>query len=92
MSQMQAIGYSALGLGLGIALGVLFAPRSGADLRHEMRGKLQGSQEYLKAKLDQAGDYIDGQKRRLAGNRDRLTNAFEVGRQTYRQSQMAPTA
>ena len=85
MSQMQSISYSVLGFGLGLTFGVLFAPRSGADLRREMRGKAQDGRDYLKSKILQAGEYVEDNKRKLTSETNRLINAVEAGKVSYRQ-------
>jgi len=52
--------YFATGLGAGIALTVLLAPRSGAATRRLICHKVEEREDWLKAKADAAQDSVRG--------------------------------
>ena len=80
--------YFAFGLGLGIAVGVLFAPKSGEETREFIRGKADESKEYLKRRSEdlrsQATDAVERGKTVVNRQRDNLQSAVEAGKQAYR--------
>lgn len=80
--------YFAFGLGLGLAIGVLFAPKSGDETREFIRGKADESKDYLRRRGEelrgQANDYIDRGKTVITKQRDHLAAAVEAGKQAYR--------
>jgi len=82
--------YFFLGLGLGVAVGLLFAPKSGSETRELLLSKADEGKEYLKRQSDQlrssAGDAIERGKSALAKQREQLSAAVEAGRQAYRES------
>jgi len=90
MSEDNKFPYFFLGLGLGVAVGLLFAPKSGSETRGLLLQKADEGKEYLKRQSDQlrnsAGDAIDRGRSALARQRDQLSAAVEAGRQAYRES------
>jgi gas vesicle protein len=80
--------YFAFGLGLGLAVGVLFAPKSGEETREYIRAKADEAKEYLRRRGDelreQAGDAIERGKTAVSRQRDHLSAAVEAGKQAYR--------
>ena len=82
--------YIFLGLGLGVALGLLFAPKSGSETRELLLNKADEGKEYLKKQSEQlrstAGDAIERSKSALARQREQLSAAVEAGRQAYREA------
>ncbi len=80
--------YFAFGLGLGLAIGVLFAPKSGEETRDFIRSKADEGKEYLKRRSDelrdQAGDLVDRGRTVINRQRDNLSAAVEAGKQAYR--------
>src|ERR1022692_2148747 len=53
METDNRVGYFFLGLGLGTAVGLLFAPKSGAESRNYLRSKTQEGTSYLKNQGEQ---------------------------------------
>lgn len=80
--------YFFLGLGLGVAVGLLFAPKSGPETRELLLSKADEGKEFLKRQSVQlkttAGDAIERSKSALARQRDQLSAAMEAGKQAYR--------
>jgi gas vesicle protein len=99
MEEKNGFGYFLLGLGLGVAAGVLLAPRSGAETRDYIKSKAGESGEYLRSRADEgreylkrrgeeiadsASDLIDKGKTAVNRRRDNLSAAVEAGKQAYR--------
>jgi gas vesicle protein len=82
--------YFFLGLGLGVAVGLLFAPKSGSETRELLLSKADEGKEYLKRQGEQlrstAGDALERSKSALAKQREQLSAAVEAGRQAYREA------
>jgi gas vesicle protein len=67
--------YFLAGLGSGVALAVLFTPRSGAATRRLIGRKAEEGEGWMKNKATEAQDYVKGQGERL---RDRVKDVAEV--------------
>jgi len=82
------ISYFFLGLGLGVAVGLLFAPKSGAETRDLILTKADESKDYLRRRgeqlRDSATDVIEKGKGAVAKQRDQIASAIEAGKQAYR--------
>jgi len=90
MSEDNKFPYFFLGLGLGVAVGLLFAPKAGSETREMLLQKADEGKEYLKRQGEQlrtsAGDAIERGRSALARQRDQLSAAVEAGRQAYREA------
>lgn len=90
MEEDKRISYFCLGLGIGVAVGVLFAPKSGEETRLLLRSKADESKDYLKRKSDElkdsAVDLADKSKLALQRQKEQLAAAVEAGRQAYKES------
>ena len=79
-----------LGLGVGVAIGMLFAPISGQETREIIKNKTGEGTDYLKqrgAGLKQtASEWVDKGKDALGRQKDNLTDAVEAGKQAYRET------
>ncbi len=88
MEDGNNIGYFFIGLGLGVAVGLLFAPKSGADTRDLLASKAGEGTDYLRRTgeqlRDSAGDVIEKGKSAVARQRDQFSSAVEAGKQAYR--------
>jgi gas vesicle protein len=88
MEDDNKFSYFFLGLGLGVAVGLLFAPKSGPETRDMLLSKADEGKEYLKRRSsevrDQATDAIEKGKSTVLRQRDNLTAAMEAGKQAYR--------
>jgi gas vesicle protein len=79
--------YFAFGLGLGLAVGVLFAPKSGEETREYIRARADEGKDYLRQRGDelrgQAGEFVERGKTAVNRQRDHLSAAVEAGKQAY---------
>lgn len=80
--------YFCFGLGLGLAVGVLFAPKAGDETRDYLRSKADEGKDYLKQRGEelrgQANDLVEKGKTVVNQQRDHLSAAVEAGKQAYR--------
>ena len=91
--------YFLTGLGIGAALGVLFAPKSGRETREYIAHRAEEGRDYLAREgrrlREQAGDYVERGKGTVADyvergkgaiheQREHLAAAIEAGKQAYR--------
>jgi gas vesicle protein len=77
-----------LGLGVGLGIGMLFAPKTGADTRQLIKDKTGEGTDYLKQRgtdlRDSAGDLLNKSKEALGRQKDTIAEAMEAGKQAYR--------
>ncbi len=66
-----------VGIGVGVAVGMLLAPRSGEETRQILRAKADEGTDYLKAKADDSRDYV---KRRGSELRDSASDLIDRGK------------
>ena len=89
METDNRVGYFFLGLGLGTAVGLLFAPKSGAESRNYLRSKTQEGTSYLKNQGEQlvnsATETVDRGKRTLQDQVKSFSDAVDAGKQAYRE-------
>lgn len=90
MAEEKKLSYFFLGLGLGVAIGILFAPKSGQETRELLRAKADEGKDYLKKRsdaiLESAGQAIDRGKAAIGRQKDTLAAAVEAGKQAYREA------
>jgi gas vesicle protein len=96
MEDDSKFSYFFLGLGLGVAVGLLFAPKTGADTRDLIRSKADEGKDFLKQRAtelrDNASDVIDKGRTVVSRQRDNLTAAVEAGKQAYREAVTGTTS
>jgi gas vesicle protein len=84
------LSYFFLGLGVGVAIGVLFAPQAGADTRQMIRDKADQGRDYLRRRgqelREQADEYVERGKSAIQRQRESLSAAVEAGRSAYREA------
>ncbi len=84
------LGYFFLGLGLGVAVGVLFAPQSGEETRRLLKDKAEEGAEYVKRRTsdlqETAAEALERSKQGLQRRKETLAAAVEAGRQAYREA------
>lgn len=90
MEDDNKLSYFFLGLGLGVAAGILFAPKSGPETRELIKSKAGEGTEYLKRRSADlkgtANDLMDRGKSVLNRQKDQLNQAVEAGKQAYREA------
>jgi gas vesicle protein len=99
MEERSGFGYFLLGLGIGVAAGVLWAPRAGEETRQLIADKAGEGADYLKARAQEGTDYVrqrTGDIKQSASDiyekgrstvtrqKDTLSAAVEAGKQAYR--------
>jgi gas vesicle protein len=96
MQEDNKFSYFFLGLGLGVAVGVLFAPKSGEETREFIRSKTGEGADYVKRRgselRDAATDALDRGKGSLRKQKDNLSAAIDAGKQAYRDAMNNPVA
>jgi gas vesicle protein len=94
MEDDSKLSYFFLGLGLGVAAGVLFAPKSGAETRDFLRNKAEEGGDYVKQQAgnlkESAADALDRSKQTIQKHKDNLASAVEAGKQAYREATTTP--
>ena len=99
MEEKSGFGYFLLGLGIGVAAGILWAPRSGEETRQlladkagegadYLKNRAQDSSEYVKQRSDDlkqsAADLYEKGRSTVGRHRENLNAAVEAGKQAYR--------
>jgi gas vesicle protein len=88
MEDDNKFSYFFLGLGLGVAVGLLFAPKAGSETRDLLLTKADEGKEFLKRRSnelrDTAVDAMEKGKTAVTRQRDHLSAAVEAGKQAYR--------
>jgi gas vesicle protein len=81
------------GLGVGALVGVLYAPRSGDEMRDVIRSKAQEGTEKARQSArkarEQAGEWVDRGNDVLNQQKERFRSAYEAGRQAYNETTSA---
>ena len=94
MDEDNKLSYFFLGLGLGVAVGVLFAPKSGEETRGLIRDKANEGAEYVKRRSvdlrEQAAETLERGKETLRRHKDNLSAAVDAGKQAYRDATANP--
>jgi gas vesicle protein len=85
----KKLSYFLLGLGLGTAVGLLFAPKSGAETRNYLQDKAQEGTDYVKRQggelRDRATETLERGTQNLGDQMKSLGDAVDAGKQAYRE-------
>ncbi|MBY0507537.1 MAG: YtxH domain-containing protein [Bryobacteraceae bacterium] len=96
MDENNKISYFFLGLGLGVAAGLLFAPQSGEETRVMLKNKADEGRDLLKRRSeelrDQAAEAVQRGKETVSRHRENLASAMDAGKQAYRDALNADLA
>jgi|SRR5579875_208981 len=99
MEERSGFGYFLLGLGIGVAAGILWAPRAGEETRQLIAEKAGEGADYLKSRAQESTEYVRQRADDLKGTaadlyekgrqtvsrqKDTLSAAVEAGKQAYR--------
>jgi gas vesicle protein len=86
---MDKFGNFLLGLGMGVGIGLLFAPRSGEETRGMLMKQADEGKDYLKRQSEDlkgsASGIVDKGREVINRQRDSLSDAIEAGKQAYRE-------
>lgn len=96
MEDDSKLSYFFLGLGVGVAVGVLFAPKSGTETREFIRGKANEGADYVKRRgaelKETTAEAIDRSKESLRRHKENLSAAVDAGKQAYREAVANPNS
>ena len=83
------LSYFLFGLGMGVAIGVLFAPKSGEETRDLLKSKATEGRDFLLRKGEEVRgsttEFIDRGREAFQQQKENLSAALEAGKQAYRQ-------
>jgi gas vesicle protein len=78
------------GMGLGALVGVLYAPRSGSEMRDAIRARAEEGRDYMRGRArdarDQASQWADRGRDALNQQKEQFRAAYEAGRQAYHEA------
>jgi gas vesicle protein len=78
------------GLGVGVAIGMLFAPKTGGETRDIIKSKAGEGKDYIKHRStelrSQAGELFEKGKEAMGRQKEHMGEAMEAGRQAYRET------
>ncbi len=78
------------GLGIGAAVGVLYAPRSGSETREALRARADEGREYMRDRArqarEQASEWAERGREVVNQQKEQFRSAYEAGRQAYRET------
>lgn len=78
------------GLGIGAAVGILYAPKSGDEFRHQLREVAEDGRDSVRERArqarEQAGSWAEKGRDYLNQQREQIRTAYEAGRQAYREA------
>jgi gas vesicle protein len=88
MEDNKGVAYFFLGLGIGVAVGMIFAPQAGAETRTLLRTRAQEGGDYIRRRGDElksgAGELVERSKSVVNRQKERLNASVEAGKQAYR--------
>lgn len=89
MERDNKFSYFFLGLGIGVAVGILFAPKSGAETRELLKERAEEGKEYVKRRSaelrDSAVEAYEKGKEAVIKQKEQLAAAVEAGKAAYRE-------
>lgn len=93
MEEESRLSYFFLGLGLGVAVGVLFAPKSGDETRAFLKSRADEGADYMRRRSsefkDTARSAVERGKQNIQKQKDNLSAAMDAGKQAYRDASSA---
>jgi gas vesicle protein len=90
MDEERKLSYFFLGLGVGVAIGILFAPKSGEETREFLKNKADEGKDFVKRRSeelrDSAASLLDRGKSAVVRQKEQLAAAVDAGKQAYREA------
>lgn len=87
MNSKDNFAYLAAGVGIGAAIGILLAPRSGSETRELISSKAHEGTDYVRRTAMDTADRAKQVANRVKNSfADTVSEAAEVGRQAYREA------
>jgi Gas vesicle protein len=90
MGEDKRISYFLLGLGVGVAAGILLAPKSGRETRDLLRSKADEGKDYLRRRSEEvkesAEELLERGRAALVRQKEQLAAAVDAGKQAYREA------
>jgi len=87
-SNGNSFGWFLAGLGVGAAIGMLYAPKAGEETREDLRRRAEDGRDYVvnraKEAREQASKLVDRGKEVVDQQKDQFRSAYEAGRQAYK--------
>ena len=84
------LSFFCLGVGIGTALGILFAPKPGEEMREELRSRAAEGGEYLRKRggklREHAEEVMERGRDAVGSQREQLAAALDAGRKAYREA------
>jgi gas vesicle protein len=81
------VNYFLVGLGIGSAVAILFAPKSGKETREYIANKTKEANEYTRKKAqelrERAEDTLEHGKEIVTQTKEQIATAIDVGLETY---------
>ncbi len=78
------------GLGIGAAIGVLYAPRSGRETRESLISRAEEGRDLVRERAqrarEQANEWVDKGREVLNQQKEQFKSAYDAGRQAYREA------
>src|SRR3954452_2040692 len=94
MDDSKGLSYFMLGLGIGVAVGIVFAPQSGEDTRGLIRSKALEGADVVKRRTEElrgsAEELVEKGKTAIKTQKEQLAAAVDAGKQAYRESVANP--
>lgn len=94
MEESNRLSYFFLGLGIGVAAGLLLAPQSGEETRELLKCKADESKEYLRRRATElrheTTDLVDRGRQAVARQRDQVSAAVDAGKRAYHETMEKP--
>src|SRR6476646_4104509 len=85
-----------LGIGIGAAVGILYAPQSGNETREILMAKAEEGREFVRKRTkeakEQAEQWAERGKEAYNSQKEQIRSAVDAGRQAYRDIFGAATA
>ncbi|MBV8550936.1 MAG: YtxH domain-containing protein [Acidobacteriaceae bacterium] len=79
MEERSGFGYFLLGLGIGVAAGILWAPKTGEETRQFLADKAGEGADYLKNRAQEGGEFV---RQRAGDVRQSASDLYDRGRST----------